>query len=313
MAKDRIESKDVIDPKLSKDIAELNKELAISVTLMTDLTKASIDLNKNFDPKNIQQVVDTQKEYNKVNEESQKENKKTLTTIEKLQQKIRDINEDEERAKIALQEKRKAIRETIKAQKDQTKGTVKLSRELTKEIKTEKEAEIQNKRLRKARKELDTTTANGAKQVAIINNRIDKNNSLIEKNASKLGKQKIGVGKYKESITEALQEQEVFGLSLNKISSGLKSGVGILGAVSAVVVGLGKAYMSSARGAEDMARAGDRLHSITKKLGNSIADSAGETGIFDGVVRHLQVQFLGLASTIESDVQVAILSTIRQL
>ena len=67
MAKDRIESKDVISPSVTKSIEELNTELKKSVTLMSDLAKQAIDLNKAFSPTNIQQVVDSQKEYNKVN------------------------------------------------------------------------------------------------------------------------------------------------------------------------------------------------------------------------------------------------------
>lgn len=313
MAKDKIEQKDVIDSSIPKTFAELNKELAISVKLMTDLTKTAIDLNKNFDPDNIQQVIDSQKEYNKVNEQSQEQNKETTETLEKLRKKIAQVNEEEERAKIALQEKRKAIRDSIKAQKDQSRETVKLTRELQKEVKTEREAAEQNKRLIKIRKEADTTTAKGAKQVALINKRIDKNNDLIKENASKLGKQKIEIGNYKDGIKDALAEQDFFGVSLNKISAGLKSGVGIVGAISAAVVGLGKAYASSARGAEDMARASDRLNSIAKSLGNSIADASGDVGIFDAFVRKLQTELLGLASTIESDLQVALLSQLRQL
>lgn len=310
---DKISQSDVIDSSVLQSFQSLNKELIISVKLMTDLTKASIDMSKNFNPNNIQQVVASQAEYNKVSEDSQKQNKQTADTLEKLRQKIKEVNEEEERAKIAIQEKRKAIRDSIKAQKDQSKETVILTRELQKEIKTEKEAADQNKKLIKIRKEVDTTTAKGAKQVDLINEKIDKNNSLIKNNASGLEKQKIGIGNYKEGVTEALKEQEVFGLSINKIGGALKSGAGIVGAITAVLVGLGKAYASSARGAEDMARAHDRLNSITTKLGNSLADADGEGGFFDSVFRGIQQQLLGIASTIESDIIVGVKSTIREL
>lgn len=313
MASDKITQKDVIDKSVNKEFEDLNKTLTQSVKLVSDLTKAAIDMFKAFDPNDIQAVANAQKEYNDLVNKSQSENKKASDTLEKLRQKIKDVNEEEERAKIALQEKRKAIKDKIKAEKESAKTTEKLTKVLQQNAKTEKQATEQNKKLIAMRKELDITTTKGAKSVSAINKVIDRNNELLKSNASTLGKQKMNVGAYKDGIKEALAEQEFFGVSLNKISSAFKSGAGIVGAVTAAVVGLGKAYASSARGAEDMARASDRLNSIAKSLGNSLADAAGDTNLFDNIVRAFQEKMFGLASTMESDVQVGILSTIRNL
>ena len=311
--KDKITQKDVIEKSVADEVNRLNKSLEQSVKLMAQLTRLSTDAFKAFNPNNIQDVTKAVEDYNKVNEESQKTNKEAVTNLEKLQKKIKEVNEEEERAKIALQEKRKAIRENIKAQKDQTSASVKLTRELQKEIKTENEAARQNKILIKIRKDVNGETAKGAKEIALINKKINNNNDLISKNSSNLEQQKIGIGKYKEGVTEALKEQDLFGISFNKLSSAFTSGAGVVGAVSAVILGLGKAYASSARGTEDMARASDRLQLITKSLGNTLADVSGEAGFFDSLISGIQLKFQGLAKTLETNVQVAILSTIRQL
>jgi hypothetical protein len=313
MAKDRIQQKDVIDPKIIPTFEELNKQLEASVKNMTDASKAATDLFKAFDPKNIQDITESQKEYNEVNEESQKQHKEAATNLEKLRKKIADVTEEEERLKIALQEKRKAIRESIKAQKDQSKETVVLTRELQKEVKTEKEATEQNKRLLKVRKELDTTTAKGAKQVDLINKKIDKNNDLIKENASGLEKQKIGIGDYKNQVSEALQEQDFFGTSLGQLKGIFTTTTGAIGAAVVAVTALFKAYTSSARGAEDLARATDRLSAITSSIGNAIADATGGTNLLDTALRSLQAYYFGAESVLQGDTIVAIKSTIREL
>jgi len=313
MATDKITQKEVIDNKVITTFEDLNKVLEQSIKNMTALTTASIELQKNFNPNDIQTLSNAQNEYNTIAAKSSEENKKAATNLEKLREKIKEVNEEEERAKIALQAKRKEIKDRIKAEQEQKRSTESLMTVLKQSAKTEKEATEQNKKLLAIRKQLDVTTTKGAKSVDLINKTIDKNNDLLKNNASQLGKQKMNVGAYKESITDALKEQEVFGISINKVSGMLKSGAGIFGALTAVLVGLGKAYASSARGAEDMARASDRLNTIAKSLGNSLADVGGEAGIFEGVVRNLQQQIFGLAKTIEADLQVGILATIRQL
>ena len=62
---DKITQKDVIDSSVVKEFEKLNDELKESVKLMTALTKASIDLSKEFNPNNVQQVIDSQKDQSK--------------------------------------------------------------------------------------------------------------------------------------------------------------------------------------------------------------------------------------------------------
>jgi hypothetical protein len=186
MAKDRIQKNDVISPSVNKEIETLNKNLATSVKLMTDLTKASIDLQKNTNPQNLQQVTAAQKESNKLSEESIKVNKDRLSTTEQLRQKIKGISEEEERLKIELQKKRKEVKENIKAEKAQSGSINDLNRK--------------NKILRERIKNVSAETANGRKRILAYNKAIDKNTQKIFKASDAMTKQKMSIGQYGNAL-----------------------------------------------------------------------------------------------------------------
>src|SRR5258705_7081680 len=61
-----------------------------------------------------------------------------------------------------------------------------------------------NKKLREERKALDITTADGQKQIELINQSLDRNDKLIKQNSSSLEKQRLNVGNYTSSIKSAL-------------------------------------------------------------------------------------------------------------
>ena len=201
MASDKITQKDTIDKSVNKEIADLNKNLLQSIQLMTALTKASIDFKNATNPENLKALSTAQKEYNDIATKSIAENTKAATTLEKLQEKIKNVNEAEEKAKIALTEKKKAIKDKIKAEQDSKKSTESLVTVLKKEARTEKEAAAQNKKLITMRKQLDVTTKKGAKSIEMINKTVDKNNRLLQKNASALGKQKMNIGNYSSALS----------------------------------------------------------------------------------------------------------------
>ena len=71
---------------------------------------------------------------------------------------------------------------------------------LKKIVKTQADAEANTKALKLARRELDTTTLEGAKAIAAINAKIDANNKLIKESSSELEKQKLNVGNYPEVL-----------------------------------------------------------------------------------------------------------------
>lgn len=186
MAKDRIEKNDVVSPDVNKEIKELNKNLALSVRLMTDLTKASIDLQRSTNPQNLQQVTAAQKESNKLSEDSIKVNKERLSTTDQLRQKIKGISEEEERLKIELQKKRKEVKENIKAEKAQSGSINDLNRK--------------NKILRERIKNVSTETATGQKRLQAYNKVIDKNSAKITKASDAMTKQKRNIGNYGSAL-----------------------------------------------------------------------------------------------------------------
>lgn len=73
-----------------------------------------------------------------------------------------------------------------------------------------------NKKLREERKSLDITTAEGQKQIELINKSLDRNNDLIKQNSSTLEKNRLNVGNYTESIKAAAP-------ALDKMTGGLYS------------------------------------------------------------------------------------------
>ena len=115
MAKDRIESKDVLDPKLKTDIIGFNKELSESVRLMTDATKSAINLSNAFNPKTVQDVTKSVEQYNTQNLKSQKIAKDGINKLTSLQK---------ERMRIAEQRK-KVLAKTLSLEEKGTKTLIK--------------------------------------------------------------------------------------------------------------------------------------------------------------------------------------------
>jgi hypothetical protein len=79
---------------------------------------------------------------------------------------------------------------------DLTRAQLGVDAALSATVKTQADAEANTRALTNARKQLDTTTVEGAKAIAAINAKIDANNKLIKDNSSELEKQKANVGNY---------------------------------------------------------------------------------------------------------------------
>ena len=189
MANDRIESKDILDPKLIQDLSEVNKELAKSIQLMTSLTKESIDFFKSFRPEVIQDVTNSQKAYNEAVIKSEAVNKQAVTTAEKLRQKKESLTKEDIRSKMEIQNRRKAIQESIKAEKAQAGSINDLTRK--------------NKILSERIKNVSTETDIGRKRIANMNKMLDANNAKINANSDAFTKQKRNIGNYSSALGNA--------------------------------------------------------------------------------------------------------------
>ena len=92
---------------------------------------------------------------------------------------------------------------------------------LNKQIKTEQQAKDNNRELIKARGQLDKTSKDYAKNVEIINNRIDENNEFLADNGSQLEKQRLNIGNYQSALEGATGQLDRIAPGLGKFSSGL--------------------------------------------------------------------------------------------
>lgn len=96
-------------------------------------------------------------------------------------------------------------------------GVERLSDALDKEAKSVGEARAQNKTLISVRNQIDETTTEGAAAIEQLNNKIDENNAIIEANVSQFEQQKIGIGRYEESVVNALNQVNLFGVGLGDV------------------------------------------------------------------------------------------------
>jgi len=227
--KDRITLKETLEPGIIKGFSGLNTQLDKSVALMAALAKNASDFQKSIPKKDVDALAESQKKYNKERAKGTKASKEAISAEEKIRKKIQAVSVAEEKAKLALQEKRKAIRDNIKAQKQQEQAIGNLVKELRTEVKTEAQATEQNKRLLKIRKQLDASTEKGAKKVSLINKQIDKNNNLLNNQASAYGKQKRNIGNYGSAL-DALPGR--FGA----MAQGAKGAAGALKALAGVPI-----------------------------------------------------------------------------
>jgi len=200
MASGKITKDEIIESGVVTEITALATALNAAVKSMSAFTEASIKFKQNTNPDNLRELATAQKGLNDLTTKGTTAATAATTASDKLRQKTKELNEEEERAKIAYQDKRKALRDTIKAENESKKATENLTKVLKQEIKTEKQATEQNKKLRAIRKQLDVTTKKGAKSITDINRVLDRNNQLVQKNASALGKQKMNIGNYKSAL-----------------------------------------------------------------------------------------------------------------
>jgi len=89
-----------------------------------------------------------------------------------------------------------------KQQTENKKSVENLDDVLNREVKTIKDAQIQNAELRKIRNNINTTTEEGAAQIESLNKVMDRNNELIQENSNFLEQRKINIGNYNVALKE---------------------------------------------------------------------------------------------------------------
>lgn len=135
------------------------------------------------------------------------DSKRAVIELENEQKKLKketeglsEANEEQLTTFIANEASLKRLRGEYSANQKSVLAIMKaqtgLDSELSKTVKTEEQAIANTKALTEARKKIDTTTVEGSKAIADINNKIDKNNKLIKESGSALEQQKGNVGNY---------------------------------------------------------------------------------------------------------------------
>ena len=240
--------------------------------------------------KNIDAIKASQKELSKSTDDTSKEYVKNAADLKILNS--------------AYNSNVKALSERTKATVDATVREELMTTVLNTEIKTIKQARDQNKILNKIRNETNVTTEQGQKELKALNDALDSNNEFIKENADQYLQQKINIGNYKDSITEAFQELNIFNGGLGGFITRSKEAGGVgnllkssLGAAAQGFVGLTKAslaFILTPVGAVIAAlvaafalikNAMDRSEESTNKLKLAFA---AVTGVFNTVLKALE-------------------------
>lgn len=170
-------------------------------------------------------------------------------------------------------------------------------------------------RLTAERNNINQQTVEGAKRFAELQKQILNTTDAIKEQEEAGGDFRRSVGNYQTALKGSIFDTQVFGTSINGLVDKFKSFINPVTASIGLIGALGAAYLKTGRGAKDLARASDRLDSALNDLNNSVADfvgATGERGLLDGVLQVLQTRFLGLASTIRSNLIVAIKEQVRE-
>lgn len=176
-------------------VEKLNEYLNQFVKTAADAAKAQTALSG------------AQAEGEKVVEESaagvselEKLQQQQLKTAQKLEVSRSSANEELIRNKVALQQVNAEVTAKVKAEREAATAQAAATKALTTSVKTIREAEKQNKALRLAVKNVDTTTKEGRKQIEEYNKVIEENDSLINQNSDTLLTQFRNVGNYQSAL-----------------------------------------------------------------------------------------------------------------
>jgi len=146
-------------------------------------------------------------------ESSMASSKKAIVDLENEQKKLKkdtegltSANEDQLQSFVANELELKKLKAEYSANQksvlDLTKAQTGLDAALTTSVKTQAQAIANTKELTAARRLIDATTAEGAKAIADINAKIDKNNQLVLDNGSTQEKAATITGNYRQKIFE---------------------------------------------------------------------------------------------------------------
>jgi hypothetical protein len=245
-------------------------------------------------------IIDVQVENTKLEkaEKLLESNKRARAELNNEIKKSNVVTDEQIKKRVALNAEQKKLtatrNESIKNVKAETGSLNALRLQLSKQV--------------KERNNLNKSTVEGAKKFQELQTSISGLNAEISGFEEAGGDFRRNVGNY----------PDLLGAADTATGGFISTLTGLLNPLTAVAVGMaavGAAYVKTGRGSADLARAQDRLSTAFNDVGNSIADLVTDKnggGIIDEFLRDLQFRFLGVASTLRSDVIVAVKEMIRE-
>lgn len=122
-------------------------------------------------------------------------------------------------------------------------ATEAISSALQAEVNSITSARNNNTQLLRLRNELNLATEEGVKALNDINAKLNENNEFIKQNASAYEQQKINIGNYKESISEALGELNLFNGGIGGFIQRSQEAGGVGNLLGTSLKGAGQAFM----------------------------------------------------------------------
>jgi len=228
------------NPIKGSDLAEkgalkgFQKELKDSISLMNDLNQALIESGK-IQKKNIEQLKkqpDTIKKAKAVEKAAKKANTTAKATNEARERRIKldkQLAAAEDKLIRLNSTKASQIAELnlLSAKQNQINKEEAILNQ--KNLGTLERISVQNKKLIRERSKLNLETDEGLTRLREINDELDENNKRIKENVSALEQQKINIGNYKEDVSEAIKENELFSEALGSVNAAGKAAIDLFG------------------------------------------------------------------------------------
>lgn len=211
-----INTKDIANPKLFDPLIEGAKEYVVALDAAEEAQLKNLKASEKYfrTVKSISNAADL-KEFQKQiqsTDEQVKDLNQTRQASAKVQKQIKDLTDEQVKAKLRFNK-------VNKEQRDELKALIVLEDE---QAGTEEKLLATNQLLRKERKKLNTETVEGQKRLKEINKQLDQNNKQLKENADSLKRQRLNVGNYAESIIEAQKALEKQKVSLESNINALK-------------------------------------------------------------------------------------------
>jgi hypothetical protein len=175
-------------------------------------------------------------------ESSMASSKKAIVDLENEQKKLKkdtegltSANEDQLQSFVDNELELKKLKSEYAANQksvlDLTKAQTGLDAALNTNVKTQAQAIANTKELTAARKQIDASTVDGAKAIADINSKIDKNNNFVKENSSQQEKAATITGNYRQKIFELGNS---FGGTSGQVVGFVQRGREIIGSIGEV-------------------------------------------------------------------------------